>query len=85
MEILITKLSKLIVIVYTRTALFENQMNLKKLRILIPWSIVTNPKIYIIENQSGFHNNNAPLIYELTLTNAPSSIGNPYGSIVSEP
>jgi hypothetical protein len=26
-----------------------------------------------------------PLIYDLTLTNAPLSMGNPYGLVVSEP
>jgi hypothetical protein len=35
------------VIIYARTALFENPMNVENLKILITWSVLTSKKKYI--------------------------------------
>jgi hypothetical protein len=43
-------------LLYLKIVLFENWASLKKLKILIPWSILTSPKIYIIKNRLGSHN-----------------------------
>ncbi len=53
-------MSKLIGIVYVRTALSKYQVSLKKFRILIPWSVLTSPQ-KLLENRSGSHN----MMYEL--------------------
>jgi hypothetical protein len=42
-------------IIYARTNLFENRVNVKNLNILITWSVLTS-KIYILKNQSDSHN-----------------------------